>query len=69
LRISARNRIKWRIAARIDDTAVSEFTIDVGNGKTVTSVITRDAADDMALSQGAEIYAIFKTSHVILAAD
>jgi len=69
MRISARNRLKGWIITRTDDTAVSELGIDIGNGKTMTSVITREAADDMALEKGAEIYAIFKTSHVILAAD
>ncbi len=69
LRISARNRINGQITARIDDAAVSEITVDIGNGKTITSVITRDSADDMTLGKGDHVCAIFKTSHVILAAD
>jgi len=69
IRVSARNRVKGQIVTRTDDAVVCELAIDIGNGKSMTSVISRESADDMTLEKGTEIYAIFKTSHVILAGD
>lgn len=69
LRISARNKIEGTVIERIDGSADSEVTIDIGGGKTVTAVVTRAGADDAGAAPGAKVLAIFKTSHVILAAD
>lgn len=67
--ISARNRIKGVVAERIDGAVNSEITLDVGGGKTLTAVVTRDAADELGLTEGQPAWALFKASHVILAAD
>ncbi len=69
MRISARNRIKGTVALRVDGGVDSEITVDIGHGKTIDSVITQDGADEVGAKFGAEVFAIFKTSHVILAAD
>jgi molybdate transport system regulatory protein len=69
LRISARNKIAGRVVHRIDDVADSEVTIDIGAGKTITAVVTREGADEAGATPGAQVLAIFKTSHVILASD
>ena len=49
--------------------AESEVTIDTGCGKTISAVVTREGADEAGATTGAQVLAIFKTSHVILAAD
>lgn len=69
LRISARNKIAGQVLRRIDDAADCEVTIDIGAGKTITSVVTREGADEAGAMPGAQVLAIFKTSHVILASD
>jgi molybdate transport system regulatory protein len=69
LRISARNKIVGTVVHRIDDAADSEVTIDIGAGKTITAVVTREGADEAGATMGAQVLAIFKTSHVILASD
>jgi molybdate transport system regulatory protein len=68
-RISARNKIAGTVVHRTDDGADSEVTIDIGGGKTITAVVTRAGADEAGATTGAQVLAIFKTSHVILAAD
>jgi molybdate transport system regulatory protein len=68
-RISARNKIAGIVAGRTDDAVDSEVTVDIGGGKTLTAVITREGADAVGAAKGAEVLAIFKTSHVILASD
>jgi molybdate transport system regulatory protein len=65
MKISARNRIKGRVVSRLDGGIDSEITLDIGHGKTIDAVITQGGADEV----GAEVVAVFKTSHVILAAD
>ncbi len=63
------NRIKGRVQSRVDGDVDTEVTLDIGNGKTIDAVITQQGANDVELKEGDEVYAIFKTSHVILAAD
>jgi molybdate transport system regulatory protein len=69
LRISARNEIAGKVLNRVDDDVDSEVTLDIGGGKTLTAVVTREGADATGAAIGAKVLAIFKTSHVILASD
>ncbi len=69
MRISARNRIKGKVVDRVDGGVDCEITLDIGHGKTIDAVITQQGADDVGVDVGTEVFAIFKTSHVILAAD
>lgn len=68
-RISARNKIPGVVVDRSDGGVDSELIVDIGGGKTIASVVTQDAAEDLDLKPGAKVWAIFKTSHVILACD
>jgi molybdate transport system regulatory protein len=68
-RMSARNKISGMVAHRTDGVGDSEITLDIGGGKTITSVISREGADEIGAVPGALVVAIFKTSHVILASD
>ncbi len=65
--VSARNRIPGTVAHREDGPVSCELTLDIGGGKTITAVVTRDGADDLGLAVGARAWALFKASHVILA--
>jgi molybdopterin-binding protein len=58
-------RISYRAAGEVN----AEITVDIGEGKTVTAVTPKESADSMALAPGAEVWAQFKPSHVILAAN
>jgi molybdate transport system regulatory protein len=69
LKLSARNRIRGRVTARVDGGVTSEITIDIGGGKTISAVVTQEGAQDVPTEPGSDVFAIFKTSHVILAAD
>lgn len=68
-RISARNRIVGTISHREDGTVSTEFTLDIGDGKSIVAVVTRDSAEEMGLALGDKAVAFFKSSHVILAVD
>jgi molybdate transport system regulatory protein len=67
--VSARNRIRGTVARRDDGPVSSEVILDIGGGKTIAAVVTRDGADELELHPGASAWALFKASHVILAVD
>lgn len=68
-RLSARNRIAGVISHREDGAVSSEVILDIGDGKTIAAVVTRDSAEEMGLKVGDPAVAFFKSSHVILAVD
>jgi len=68
-RVSARNLIWGEVVQRIDGGVNCEIILDIGDGKTLTAVITRESADELPLAVGDRACALFKASHVILAVD
>jgi molybdate transport system regulatory protein len=68
-RVSARNLIWGTVVDRIDGGVNSEIVLDIGAGKTLTAVITKESADELPLVVGDRACALFKASHVILAVD
>lgn len=67
--VSTRNRIPGIVTYREDGEVNSEISLSVGNGKSITAIVTREAADDLGLHPGAPAWALFKASHVILAVE
>lgn len=68
-RVSARNRIPGKVAERHDGEVSSEIVLDIGGGRTITAMVTRDGADDLTLTVGDAAWALVKASHVILSVD
>jgi molybdate transport system regulatory protein len=68
-RLSVANRLAGRVLDRVDGGVNSEIAVDIGNGKTLTAVITRHSADALGLQAGVEVIALFDAAHVILAVD
>ncbi len=67
LRLSARNKIPGTITLISEGPVNYEITLDIGDGKSITAIITRNSALDMDLTVGDQATAIFDASHVILA--
>jgi molybdate transport system regulatory protein len=66
LRTSARNHL-WGTVQRVMDGPVNaEVVLDLGGGKTVTSVVTRESVGSLGLEVGQRACALFKSSSVIL---
>ncbi len=68
-RISARNKIMGRVLERFDGGSDVEVTIGIGEGKTMTSIMTENSAVAAKIDVGADVCAIFQSSNVILASD
>ncbi|PNG24312.1 TOBE domain-containing protein [Methylocella silvestris] len=69
LRVSARNKIPGRVLDRFEGGSEAEVVVDIGRGKTMTSIMTTESADAAGVHKGAEVCAIFLSSNVILASD
>jgi molybdopterin-binding protein len=66
MKLSARNMLKGTVK-EIETGAVNcVVKVDIGGGQLISSMITLDACNDMGLKVGSEVYAIIKSSNVIL---
>ena len=68
-KVSTRNRIPGTVSRRDDGSVNSEIVLDIGDGKSLIAVVTKESADQLGLCPGAKAWALFKASHVILAID
>ncbi len=64
---SARNQIKGRVVSVQKGQTTGHVRIDIGNGVIVTSSITNEAIDDLALKVGDDAIAVIKASDVMVA--
>ena len=65
MKVSARNKISGRITRIDKGTAMAAVTLDAQNWK-LTTAITRQAADDLLLTEGDQVTALFKATEVLL---
>ena len=67
MRISARNQIKGTVVEVKKGATTSHVRVDIGNGQIITSAITNEAVDDLALAVGDDAFAVIKASDVMVA--
>lgn len=65
-KLSARNQIKGKIIVVEKGMTTAHVRVDIGNGVTITSSITNEAVDDLALRLGDEVWAVIKASDVMI---
>jgi molybdate transport system regulatory protein len=68
-KISARNQLCGIITRYHDGAVNSEYVLDLGDGKTVTAIVTCDSAEELGLKVGDRACALIKSSHIILAVE
>jgi len=66
MKLSARNQLKGKIVAVQKGATTGHVKIDIGGGVIVTSSITNEAVDELALSLGDDVVAVIKASDVIV---
>lgn len=69
MRISARNQIKGTVLDVTKGATTSHVRVDIGGGQVVTSSITNEAVDDLALKAGGKVIVVVKASDVMIAVD
>lgn len=68
-RTSARNRLSGVIREVKPGAVNAEVVIDLGGGATLTSIVTLESVEAMALAAGVRACGLVKAQHVILAVD
>ena len=69
MQISARNSLKSK-AKSIEVGAVNtKIVVELANGLEVVSIITKESAERLKLTEDKEVYAVVKASDVMIAAD
>lgn len=66
MEISARNKIKGTIKEIKIGSVMAKVTIEIGDGTIINSVITIESVEDLKLKVGDEIYAIVKSTEVMI---
>lgn len=69
MRLSARNQIRGTVTHVEVGAVTTTVKVQLGGGDTVTSSITREAAEELGIAVGAEVTIVVKASDVLLAVD
>jgi molybdopterin-binding protein len=69
MKISARNVLKGKVKKVIPGVVNSEVVIETTSGETIVSIITKESAESLELTEGKEVYAVVKASNVMVAVD
>ncbi|MEW6379225.1 MAG: TOBE domain-containing protein [bacterium] len=69
MKISARNVLKGKISHISHGVVNSEITIELPGGSNLVSIITKASAENLDLREGKEVYAIIKSTSVMVAVD
>jgi molybdopterin-binding protein len=69
MQVSARNALKGIVKQIAVGSVNTEVTVEIGSGVEVTAIITKSSAENLKLVEGKEVYAIVKSTDVIIAID
>ncbi|MGG6270874.1 TOBE domain-containing protein [Leptolyngbya sp. AN03gr2] len=69
MKISARNALKGTVKQVVPGAVNTEVIIEVAPGVEVVSVITKSSGESLTLEVGKEVYAVIKSSDVMVAID
>ncbi len=66
MKISARNALPGKVVEIVKGATTAHVRVDV-KGNIVTASITNEAVDDLGLKVGSDVYAVIKSSDVMIA--
>jgi molybdopterin-binding protein len=69
MKISARNVLPGKVKSVEHGAVNSEIVIELNGGQEIVSIITKDSAENLGLAPGKEVYAVIKSSDVIVAVE
>ena len=69
MQTGARNSLKGKIKSVENGAVNTQIIIELSNGVEVVSIITKDSAERLNLTEGKEVYAVVKASDVMIATD
>ncbi|VUX45907.1 Molybdenum-pterin-binding protein MopA [Candidatus Defluviicoccus seviourii] len=68
-RTSARNVVPGTVIRHVEGAVNSEIVLDIGGGKTIAAIITKESAETLGFKVGDRACALIKASHIILAVE
>jgi molybdopterin-binding protein len=69
MKLSARNKLKGKIVFVEEGLITAKVKIDLGNGNIVTSIISREAVEDLNLKVNDTAYAVIKSTEILIGKD
>lgn len=69
MKLSARNKIKGTIKEVKIGSVMAKVTIELPDGQIINSMITIDSVEDMNLKSGDQVYAVIKSTEVMIGKD
>lgn len=69
MRITARNQLKGTIKKIEMGMIMGEVEITLEGGGEITSIITKKAVEDLGLKVGKEVYAVIKSTEIMVGVD
>ena len=69
MKVSARNSLKGKVKEVTLGTVNTEIVIEIAPGVEVTSIITKSSCDSMGIEVGKEVYAIVKSTDVLIGVE
>ncbi|MDK2974247.1 MAG: hypothetical protein PWP08_618 [Methanofollis sp.] len=69
MKISARNQLKGTVREIELGMITAEVTIALEGGGEITSVITKKAVENLGITVGKKVYAVIKSTEVMVAVD
>uniref|UniRef100_B8HS12 TOBE domain protein n=1 Tax=Cyanothece sp. (strain PCC 7425 / ATCC 29141) TaxID=395961 RepID=B8HS12_CYAP4 len=69
IQISARNVLRAKVKRIVRGSVNAEVTLAIAPGVELVSIVTRTSADNLGLKKGKEVYAVIKSSSVMIAAS
>ncbi|MGV3742941.1 MAG: TOBE domain-containing protein [Burkholderiaceae bacterium] len=69
MKTSARNQFPGTVSDLRKGAVNDEIELDIGNGQKIVATVTRESAESLGLSAGAQAFALVKASSVILVTE
>jgi molybdopterin-binding protein len=66
MEVSARNKIKGKIISIKLGGVMAKLIIKISDGTLISSVITVDSVDELKLKEGDEVFALIKSTEVMI---
>lgn len=69
LKVSSRNVLKGKVTRVVNGAVNSEVTLEIVHNVELVSIITKTSVEELGLVEGAEAYAVIKSSDVVIAME
>jgi len=66
MRFSARNQLRGTIKSIKTGSVMAEVLVELPDGQQIVSAITRGSVDNLGLKEGDQVYAIIKSTEVMV---